>query len=201
MTWLLILAGVILLFLLLGMLRLGAQVEYSAQGLFAKLRVGALRFQLYPGKRKKKEPKENQDEQPPAEAAPKAAGGKLEPVRRYLPLIGEAAGELKRKICIDCLKIDLTVSGSDPSAAAMAFGFSNAALGMIWPVFEQNFQVKEHRLRTGVDFDAQAPVIYVFAAASLRLGQLVSFAIRFGWKFLKIYLAARKSDKTQKEAI
>ena len=222
MTWLAVAAGVILLLWLLGRIRLGADAEYSDQGLAARLRIGKIYIQLYPAKKKKKrakkeEKKPSSKERPPEQTGSKGGkepsskssppktgdekekkpkGGQLGPIRQYLPLVGQAAGELKRKIRIDRLDIDFIAGGDDPVAAAMSFGYSNAAMGMIWPIFAQNFQVKEHRLRTACDFGAPAPTVYLFAALSLRLGQLVSFALRFGWKFLKIYL----NNKTKKEA-
>ena len=120
-------------------------------------------------------------------------------MREYLPLICEAAGELKRRIRIDELLLDYTLAGkSDAAAAAMSFGYSNAAAGIILALFEQNFEVKERRVRTAVDFNADDPKIYLYAVVSARLGQLLSFALRFGWKFLMIY---RKTKNPKKEAI
>lgn len=203
MTWPAIVAGILLFLWLLGRIRLGGDVEYSDQGVLARLRIGAFHIQLYPAKKKKKREKK-EEKKPSSKPAQEEdekeekerKGGKLGPIQKYLPLVGQAAGELRRKIRIDRLDIDFIAGGGDPVAAAMAFGYSNAAMGMIWPIFEQNFQVKEHRIRTACDFDAASPVVYLFAAVSLRLGQLLSFAIRFGWKFLRIY----QSNKKQKEA-
>ena len=69
----------------------------------------------------------------------------------------------------------------------MAYGYANMALGMLWPVVEQNFEIKDPEIHTGVDFNAKSPTIYIFAVFSARLGQLVSFGLRFGWKFIRIY--------------
>lgn len=114
-------------------------------------------------------------------------GGKIAQVKKYLPLIGEAAGELRHKIVIDSLELRLTAAAQDAMSAAMAFGYSNMALGMFLPILEQNFTVKKKSICTDVDFSAQAPTIYVNAAVSLRLGQLVSFAARYFIRFLRIY--------------
>ncbi len=46
--------------------------------------------------------------------------------------------------------------------------------------------------------DADSPKIYVYAAISARLGQLVSFALRFVWKFLMAY---QKTKTAKREAI
>lgn len=117
----------------------------------------------------------------------KKKGGKISEVKRYLPLIGEAAGELRHKIVIDSLELRLTAAAQDAMSAAMTFGYSNMVLGMILPILEQNFTVKSKNIYTDIDFSAQAPTIYLNAEVTLRLGQLVSFALRYFIRFLRIY--------------
>ena len=68
-----------------------------------------------------------------------------------------------------------------------SFGYANMALGMLLPIFEQNFVVKDHQVRTSVDFSLQSPVIYLSVAISIRIGQLVSFALRLLWCFFRLY--------------
>ncbi len=206
MTGLKILAGAILVLLLLGQVRLGGEAEYASAGLFVKVRFGWLRLQVFPLKReKKKKPPKPKKEKPPEQKdggeAKSQRGGSLELIKRMLPLACEAAGELKRKIRIDRLYLDLTVASADAAGTAMAYGYANMTLGMLWPMIEQNFEVKDPRLHTGVDFTAQSPTVYLSAAFSARLGQLVSFGLRFGWKALRIYLQSKRNTKTQKEAI
>lgn len=207
MTALKVLAAIVLILFLLGLIRVGGGAEYSAQGLTAWLKVGPFSIKVFPLKEKKwkkeeKPPSKAGKAQPkpekPTEEKPKR-GGTLTQVREFLPLICQAAGTLKRRIRIDRLNLDLTLAGKeDAAAAAMGFGCSNAAVGMILALFEQNFDVREHRIRTAVDFNADSPKIYVYAVISARLGQLVSFALRFGWKFL---LAYQKTKNSKKEAI
>lgn len=206
MTGLRILAGVLLVLLLLGLVRLGGGVIYSHAGLWVRLRVGIFRFTILSPERKEKppKPKKKKPKKEPAEGKKKPpGGGALETVRTYLPLVCQAAGELKRKIRIDRLLLELTVGSANAAETAMAYGRANMALGMLWPLIEQNFEVKEARLHTGADFTLQGSVIYIDAAFSARLGQLVSFALRFGWKFLRTYLQNRPKAPqiTQKEAI
>jgi len=193
MTGLKILAGVVLVLFLLGRVRLGGEAEYSQTGLLVKVRAGWFRFQVFPLKKEKKEkPKKEKPpkEKPEKEPKPKV-GGPLKLVKQYLPLVCEAAGELKRRIRIDRLWLDLVIASSDAAGTAMAYGYANMAIGMIWPLIEQNFEVRDPRIHTGADFTAQSPTVYIDAAFSARLGQLVSFALRFGWKVLRVYLQNR----------
>lgn len=183
---------------LIGRIRLGGMVEHSLQGLLIKLRIGALWLQLYPRK-KKAEKKKTAKKRPPKKPVKEKeedlehkAGGSLELVKRYLPLVGEVAGGMKRRIVIDRLYLDFTAASQNTAGAAMAFGYANMTIGMLWPIFEQNFIVKDHRFRTDVDFAAQSPTLYLYAALSIRIGQLVSFALRMLWCLLRLSMKAKR---------
>lgn len=202
MTALKALPAVLLALFLLSLVRVGGGGEYSAQGFRAWVKAGPFSIRVFPLREKKSQKlpgeKKVQKAEPSREDSPKK-GGALERVRRYLPLVCEAAGELKRRVRVDQLRIDYTLAGAeDAAAAAMAFGYSNAAAGIILPLFEQNFEVKSSRVRTAVDFNAREPAIYLRAALSVRVGQLAGFALRFGRKFWKLY---RKPQLAKKEAI
>ncbi len=203
MTALKVLLVILLVLFLLGRIRVGGSGEYSQEGVFVRVRVGAFRFQVFPlkGEKKEKAPKEPEEKKkkPPQEPEEPAAkkGGTLGLVKALLPLACEAAGELKERIRIDKLLLDFVAGGLDPANTAMLFGYSNGAVGMLLPLFEHNFNVKERRVRTAMDFTAKEPTVYIYAAFSARIGQLVSFALRFGLKFLKIYMTYKKQQKAQ----
>ena len=190
--------------MLLAMVRVGGAAEFSAGGMIVWVRAGGFRWKVYPKKkRKEKETRKARKAKPEKEGeAPRhKPGGAIETLRRFLPLIGEAAGELKRRIRIDTLHLDFVAAAPDAAMAAMAFGGANAAVGMIWPIFEQNFDIRDHRIRTTVDFQAGKPMVYLYAAFSGRIGQFVSFGARYAVKCLRIYQSGKRPANTQKEAI
>lgn len=201
MSALKILPAVFLVLFLLSLIRVGGEAEYTADGALVRLRVGAFRVQVYPVRRPKREKKAKKERKKPekAQSEPKP-GAPMELARRFLPLVGEAAGALKRRIRIDRLFLDVTAGGRDAAAAALSFGRINGAVGMIWPIFEQNFDVRDHRIRTAVDFQSSGLIVSLSAAFSARLGQLISFAVRYGLKFFTCYRSAKSAPK-QKEAI
>lgn len=210
MTGVKILAGVILALFLIGLIRVGGEAEYSGEGLWVKVRAGFLRFQVYPISKKKKAKRKGFSAPDKGKSSGAVRGkspdkvkkgGALQKVKEYLPLVCEAAGELKRKIRVDRLYLDLTVASGNAAETAMAYGYANMALGMLWPLIEQNFEVKEPRIRTALDFNASDPTVYISAAFSARLGQLTVFALRFGWKLIGIYGKNRSRAKNRKEAI
>ena len=117
-------------------------------------------------------------------------------VKKFLPLIAEAAGRMKRKIRIDVLRLDLTVAAADPAAAAMAFGGANAFLGMIWPLIEQNFNVQQRCIRTKADFQAQRPTVVLFAQLTLSIGTALHMGIRLTVRFLRLFAEYKAEHKT-----
>lgn len=200
---LLLIAGVLVL---LSLLPVGARVEYSAEGLQVRLKLGAVFVSVFPMKSRKKKVKKPPKE--PGENAPagKKRGGDLALFKECLPLVADAAGGLKEKLTIELLRIDLLWSDPDPAACALGFGAANAAAGMIWPLIAQNFHVKEHRIRTAVDFEAGKPAVSLLAQMSLRLGQLIVFSLRLAVRFFGICGRVRKQQKAkqgsqQKEAV
>ena len=208
MTALIVLGCILLMLFLLGQIRVGAAVDYSENGLFVKLKAGPVRIQLLPAKERKmkteKKPK-------PASKHPAEEGAKAESKRsvkdtlslalRFVPLLGEAAGRLVRKIRIDHLTLHVIWGSADPASAAMGFGAANAALGILWPIFEHNFHVKKHDLRVDVDFERKTPTLTAQAQATLTIGQIVSLGLRLGFKALKIYLGVRREQTEQEKAV
>lgn len=204
MTALIVLACIALALILIGQIRVGAAAEYSEAGLLLSLRAGPFRVQLYPVKTRarKKEKKPKPPSRHPADsgAAAQKKSGKdtVKLALRFVPLLGEAAGRFKRKIQIDRLTLHVIWAASDPAAAAMGYGAGNAALGMIRPVIEHNFKVKDRDLRVDVDFERQKPEFAAQAQATLTIAQGVALAVCLGWKALKLFLGIRREQKNQK---
>lgn len=213
MTALKVLGIIALVLFLLSMIRLGAAVEFSGSGLMVRIKAGALQFTVFPRKsgrqkREKKSAKSQKEKKKPEEGEASAKGGALALVQEFLPLAADAAGRVKRTIRIDRFYLDLTMAAGDPALAAMGFGGANAVLGMLWPPIEQNFNVKDWRLRTAVDFQLQAPVVWLQAAATLSVGQIVSLGAHLGIRAVRILRARQAAERaeasvlsTQKEAV
>lgn len=218
MTALKVIGIMLLVLILLSLVRIGALVEYGQSGVRVQVKLGPFRLTVFPGKPKKekaqKKPKEKPPkEKPEPEKKPPDIGGALTVVKEFLPLVADAAGRVRRTIRIDTFYLDLTMAAPDPAMAAISFGGANAVLGMLWPPVEQNFNVKDWRLRTAVSFDLTAPTVWIQAAATLTIGQAVSLGIHLAVRALKILRAhqraaraerpsqTRPQDNTQKEAV
>ena len=199
-VWIVLLTIGVLLFLL-AMLRVGGIAEYSSQGLQLRLRIGWLKITLYPTaggdkkakqkEKKRKKAKTVQAESPEGEKK----GGGLGLLKEFLPLACEAADSLFRKIRVDRLVLHLTWASDNPARTAMGFGAGNAILGMIWPLLDHNFTIREHDVGVAVDFESQEPSLYLYASLSMTVGQAVAFGIVYAYKALRVCLANRPEQR------
>lgn len=186
--------GILLVILwLISLSRVGGTAEYSTEGIVIKVRAWFLRITVYPMQKKgKKPPKEKKqkktkaktEEKPPKEKK----GGTLGLLLEFIPMAAEAAGKLLHKIHIDEIIMRLTWATPDPAKTAMGYGAANAALGMVWPILDYNFHIKDRDVQIDLDFEATEPVIYVRASLTMTIGQIVSFAVIYSCKALMIYL-------------
>lgn len=206
MRWPLVLLLIAAALFLLSRLRLGGSVLWNGTEFTVRARVGLLRVQVWPLRNKKRKPAKAEapkpDKPPKTPEAPASFSGIAELLETWLPLVCEAVGRLRRAIRVDLLELRLTVGGSDPGDTALLYGGANALLGMILPLFEHAFQVRERRISTSVDFEAESTRVHLRADISLTLGQLVVFTFWF------LPQAARRLDRggdaapsNEKEAI
>lgn len=202
--------GIILLALLaLSLLPLGVRVKYSGEGFFVFVRLWFIRWQVFPAKAKKakekppKKPKKPKGDKAPEKTVQEAkTGGKLDLIRAALPLVKPALAGIKKRLTIRELELFVTWAASDPADAAVGYGYAQAALGTLWAVADQNFNVKKSRLGCSVDFDAPSPTVYADAALTVRLGQIVTLVIPLIVRFLSNSARVKRetAEKTKKEA-
>ena len=139
MTALEIIGMILLLFLLLSLLRVGAIVDFGGE-LRVRLRVGPVKLTVLPRKEKKAQKKaaEAAGKTPEEKTKPKAAGGHRLPKLSFpelRELAGTVLGALKRTLrrtCrrtrIDPLEVGVIFAGDDPADTAQTYGYANAAL-------------------------------------------------------------------------
>ena len=202
--WIILIAILVVLFLL-SLIRLGGKAAYGPSGLSAHVLVGPFRIPLVPGKDEKGEkPKKEKTvkkvkTEKPADEAGKKKSGNVGRVLELLPVVGEAAGALKRKIRIDHLILTLVWGADDPASAALGYGKANALLGMIWPILDNNFNVKKCDWQIDVDYGKTSPEFTADAAITITIGQLLSFVIRYGIKLLRNWRRSGKRIANQQE--
>lgn len=189
-----------LVLLAIALLPLGVSLRYDENGFVAYLKVFLLKFQLFPAKKEKKpkekKPKrEKKDKPKQADDHPKK-GGPLALVKECLPLVKPALQGIRKRLTINRLVLCVVWAASDPADAALTYGYANAALGMIWPLFYQNFKIRKHSLGIDVDFDAAEPTVYASVDLTMNVFQILTLALPLLIKFIIIY---RKVNSTPSE--
>ena len=214
MIVLLVLGVLVLALVLLSLVRVGARARYAAGRLEVWLLAGSVKIPLYPRKPRSK-PKKKKARgagkkrgggRPKPEADKLTPGQLFELARALLPAAVEAAGRLRRKIRIDTLLLDVAVASADPAKTAVNFGRLNWAVSAAWPLIEQNFKLKDYRVRIRPDFLRQSPEVFLEAAATLTVGQILALGARLLPKLMPILTQKDKSgsktrQQSQKEAV
>ena len=208
MTVWIVLGCVTLAVVLLWRMPVGAKVAYDHTGVALAVSVGPVTVPVYPrpkrrGKKlEKKKKKQRQSQQSTLEQTEKTSPrslGSWKKFRDYLPLVCQAAGELRRKILVRQLEIHLIWAGEDPASAAIGYGVAHGVMGGLWNLVEASFQVGSHNIKVELDYERKKPQVSAKAALCLRLGQAVGFAIRYGMKIAGIQREKRRETQTSKE--
>lgn len=211
MTALKIIGWVLLIFLLLGFLRLGAVVTFG-DGLRVRLRLGALRLTVYPRKPRKKKaakPKENKPEQP------KPQGKKTKKKKRALPkpslnelldlaetafaALGATARRACRRVCIDPLELTVVFGDWDPALAASLYGTANTLMFAVMPRAEETFHIPDPSLHLRLDFDRQGIEAKGALGVSLRVCDLFAIAFTLIIPMTKWFLRYKRAHRHNTE--
>ena len=204
-------AGILLCLLivlfLIGQIRVGCKAAYDHEGIQAWVRIGKIYVRVFPLKKKdkqkpekKKKPKKakKKKEKPPATVGEKI-GGALGYAQSLLPVLLDAVKYFTRKLQIDKLHMTLIAGSSDPADAAMVYGNASAALGALWYPLTNAFDVKDGYAKVDLDFEAQHMTLCATAALSLKIGQIIWFALYFGIRALVAFLRERKRQNNDKK--
>ncbi|WP_297720381.1 DUF2953 domain-containing protein [Intestinimonas sp.] len=200
MGWV-ILACILAALLLVSLIRVGADADYDGAQLTVRLRVGPVHLRVYPMKKKREKPPADPETAPKKPSPGPEKGALFSLLRALLPVALRAAGSLRRRISVDRLEARILLAGSDPAAVATAFGSVNAMLGMVLPLLEQNFRIRQRDIRTAVDFQRTHSELSAGVALSLTVGQGVSFALRFGFQALGVLLRWRRQQNETKKQV
>ena len=204
MTALRVILILLLVFWLIGRIRLKGFVEYSEEGFILQLRVLWFKLTLFPVKLKQEEPKKPKKPKKPKEPKEKPkdertlaekAGGLWSLFRDAVPIVTGTAGKLLHKLRVEELTLHLTWASDDPAAAAMGYGAGEAALGTVWPLLDRAFDIRRRDVGVAVDFTRTAPAVYVRALLSFTIGQLVSLGVVCGCKALALLLRHKPKRK------
>lgn len=212
MTALKILGVILLLFLLVGYLRLGAVVSFG-DGLRIRACIGALRLTVYPRKprkKKAKKPKEAKTEEPPKPKEPKPKKKKRafpKPTLSELLDLADTAftalGATVRRACkrvkLDPMELTVTFGDWDPVLSARLYGAANTLMYAVMPRAEETFDIHDPSLHLRVDFEGQRSEAKGALGVSLRVCDLFAIAFTLAIPLLKWFLRFKKAHRQKKD--
>lgn len=202
-----ILLCVLIVLFLIGQIRVGCKAAYDQNGVQVWVRLAAFHIQILPLKKTNAERNPKKEKNPKAKKAGKPKepvpmkekiGGALGYLQALLPVILDAVKYFTKKLQIDVLHLRLIAGSSDPADAASVYGKANAVLGALWYPLTNAFDVKDGYAKVDLDFDAQQMTVCATAALSLKIGQILWFALYFGFRALTGFLRERKRQKNKK---
>ena len=213
MTALKVIGIILLVFLLIGFLRVGAIVSFGDE-LRVRLRVGAIKLTILPKKTKK--PKKPKKEKEPKEEKPEEEAEKKPKKKRSIPkpnlddiidLIQtalSALGAMVRRACrrtrIDPLDLTIVFGAYDPADVALMFGAANTAVFTLMPKAEETFYIPNPSIRLRMDYDADWPRAAGSLGVSLRLCDLFAIIFTLIIPLLKWFLRFKKAHKHDEPA-
>ena len=202
-----ILLCLLVVLFLIGQIRVGCKAAYDHEGIQVWIRLGRFYIRVFPLKqkgekksKKEKKPKKpkKKKEKPPTTVGEKI-GGALGYAQSLLPILLDAVKYFTHKLQVDTLHMRLVAGSPDPADAAMVYGQASAALGALWYPLTNAFDVKDGYAKVDLDFEAKQMTLCVAAALSLKIGQILWFAVYFGIQALVAFLRERKRQKLDKK--
>ena len=191
----LIVIGIILLvFFLIGLIPVGADVSYEDGKLKLGVRIWRFTILLGGGKKSRKEPKEPKEKKK-KEPVPKKAK-KKPPLWLVLSLIKNAYALLCRLVAglrADIRKLHFTSAFEDPSVTAMAYAAAGTAMDGLMRVGGGRIRCSD--MRADVDFDSDSPVIDLRIAVHITIGRVFAAAARFGVGVLRDLMAEKRKER------
>jgi len=208
MTALKILGVILLIFLLIGFLRLGAVVTFG-DGLRIRAQIGVVKLTIYPRKKRKKKakkPKADKPEQPKPQDKPKAKKKKLslpKPTLSELLDLADTAfsalGATARRAChrvhIDPLELTVVFADWDPVLAARLYGAANTLMYAVMPRAEETFDIPDPSLHLRVDFEGQGIEAKGALGVSLRVCDLFAIAFTLIIPMAKWFLRFKRAHR------
>ena len=208
MTALKILGVILLIFLLIGFIRVGAVVSFG-EALCVRLRIGPLKLTILPKKKKakkKKKEKPKQEEQVEEEEKPKkkrklpklSLGEIVDLIETALTALGVVIRRVCKRLRIDPLDVTVRLGGYDPAAIAQTFAYASAALYALMPKAEELFYIPDPSLHLRMDFDEPSTTADGSVGLSLRICDLFAILFTLAVPLLKWFIRYKKAHKGEK---
>ena len=203
--WILgILAVLVFLLALLCLMWVGVRVTLTPDSQVVDVKIGLIRFRIYPAKRKekKKEAKKTETSAKSGKTEKKKSLPKIklrdikDAVRTLWPPLKRALERTRKGIRIHPLDLSVTLGGlKDPAETAKLYAYLHAGMWTAMPLLEKVIDIPDPHLHIGMDFSEAETVLEGEAALKAHVGTLLLAALQVGIPALKWFLRWKKQAK------
>lgn len=195
-----VLAAILLLALLLLSVRAGIEAFGATGAASVEVRYGFLRIPIWPSpKARPEKPEKERKKKEKTSRKPSRYKYSLnreeldigELLDLLLTLFGECADQLR----ISRLRVHARIGTDDAAKTGMLLGYSAALTGMIVPVLENTFGMKDYRVDVDADFEADHTEWAFSVFCSLRPVQLLFLLLRHRKEFYRLYKRLIKKEE------
>ena len=202
MVWWLIALAVVLLFLSIPLWPVGLIAVYQHKGLEMTVTLGFLRFKLDPEGSRLKDliiPVLEKEAEVFASAVKAKTshekGGKLSELMPLLKALWKLLGDLRRKVRVRRLDMNLVLAGGDPCTLALNYGKAWAAVGNIVSLLESFLVIKKRNIQVNTDFLGDTTRVYLKVYANMTVGRLFGLLMHYGLPLREEYNKFLNTDE------
>lgn len=195
MLWLYILLGILLVIFLLLLTPVKLKAAYN-ENFRCVLKIGFVKFSLYPPKPKKKKKPKKADEEQKSEETKKESLIKEKGISWLFDLIKKiadlAVGALKdffRHIIVKKLLLSISIAGSDAADTAVKYGYCCSAVYPAFGIIVGAVKCKKYGVDISPDFEEKAKsAVNMELEARIKILWLLALVIKHGIKGLKLLI-------------
>lgn len=205
MTALKIIGILLLIFFLIGLLRIGAVISFGEETI-VKLRIGLLRLTLLP--RKKKKPKKQKT---PKKDLPEDSKGKkqrklpkltVEDIFDLISAVFDSLSGTLRSVCkrlrIDPMELTVIFGGTDPAEIAQAYGIANAFVWTLMPRAEEAFFLPNPAIHLRMDYEAEMTRCEGTVGVSVRICDIIAIVVALALPLAKWFIRLKRLHANNK---
>lgn len=195
-SWLIALAILILLL----WMKVGASVKWGTLDAAIKVRVGLLRFTLWPGGKPRKKSSRKQGK--PAESVSSLERQERSILKKWLVALWgkryeilELLGKALDAPTVDRLSLHVTVGNPDPAACAIEYGTVCAAIGSGLALLSRMFPVRKQEVDVKCRYDLPQTHTEGEVEVTIRVYLLIALCVSALRHFLQIYQSTKTTEK------
>lgn len=209
--WMIVLL-VLAILLAIGLIPVGVDAGYGADGYFVKIKIWLLRVTLLPQREKKAKPKKqkktkksiDQQEKPAEEGTEKkkfSIPGGIDGIFAIARFAADVLGDLRRKLRVETLYLRVIFGGGEDAAkAAIGYGRAWAVIGALDPMLDRFLVIRNKDMQPELRYEQQGMTAEARLILTITIGRALSLALRAGVGALKLISELKKGGATNESS-